>query len=393
MTPRLLDTFEKRLRMEGVLATRTGLHIGAGESGDPLATDSPVVRDATGVPFVPGSSLKGVVRSATESLLRGAGNGQNGSDRLWTCDHIANQPCVSHEDLTGIRDRWQDHSRAVAEAIWARSCTVCRLFGSLALASRVRFPDLPLAGGAPLLELRNGVGIDRDKELAAAGVLYDFEAVPPETPFRLTVILDNYDDWEVGLLLYLFEQLDQGSLALGGKTSRGLGQVRIDWQTMAETRLDKDNPFAELLSTRDLLQPEAAPEEEAEPIEAAPPIPASGNPEDWKTLAEILSSMPEIDKGALGQLAGQQGFKKLELNDRLGLGLEGKRVRKAWDTVLERFVESGFLTEKDGRFMIAGSELEEPAPEEATAPERDPALQKLYDRYVQAMAKKWEESD
>ncbi len=99
MSARLLDTFDQRLRMEGVLATRTGLHIGAGESGDPLATDSPVVRDASGAPFVPGSSLKGVVRSATESLLRGATNG-HGGEGLWTCDHIAGQPCVSHEDLT-----------------------------------------------------------------------------------------------------------------------------------------------------------------------------------------------------------------------------------------------------------------------------------------------------
>ena len=32
-------------------------------------------------------------------------------------------------------------------------------------------PDLPLAGGAPLLELRNGVGIDRDKELVVRAEL------------------------------------------------------------------------------------------------------------------------------------------------------------------------------------------------------------------------------
>ena len=114
----------------------------------------------------------------------------------------------------------------MATDVWSRSCTICRLFGSLALASRVRFPDLPLRGGMPLLEIRNGVGIDRDRELAASGVLYDFEAVPPGTAFDLIVILDNYYDAEAGLILWLFDQLGQGHLALGGKTSRGLGPGR-----------------------------------------------------------------------------------------------------------------------------------------------------------------------
>src|SRR3954466_1830553 len=51
MTAKLLDTFEGRLRLEGVLVTRTALHIGAGGSGDALGTDSPVVRTAAGTPY------------------------------------------------------------------------------------------------------------------------------------------------------------------------------------------------------------------------------------------------------------------------------------------------------------------------------------------------------
>ncbi len=393
MNARLLDTFDRRLRLEGVLATRTGLHVGAGESGDPLATDSPVVRNASGVPFVPGSSLKGVVRSASESLFRGAAPRPDaGEEELWSCDHIASKPCVSHDRLKEIQRRHDKDPRAAAEQIWGASCTVCRLFGSLALASRVRFPDRRLAGLAPLLELRNGVGIDRDKELAASGVLYDFEAVPPETPFRLTVILDNYEDWEAGLLLYLFEQLDQGSLALGGKTSRGLGQVRIEWQEMLETRVESGNPFAELLSSMDLL----ATEPEAEEPAAAEPeaeLPTSGDPEAWRILAGILGEMPEIDKGMLGQEAAKHDLTKAVLNDRLNLGLEGKHTRKAWDVVLERFVETGLLVKRDGRYALAGAEPEERtvAAEEAP-PDQDPALRRVYKRYIQAMSDRWEAS-
>ncbi len=388
MNARLLDTFENRRRLEGMLSTRTGLHIGAGGSGDPLATDSPVVRNAAGVPFVPGSSLKGVVRSATESLLRGAGAQKAGGEEpLWSCDPISGDPCVSHQDLQDIRAAHESDGRAVAEATWDKSCTVCRLFGSLALASRVRFPDLPLAADAPLLELRNGVGIDRDKELAAPGVLYDFEAVPPETPFQLTVILDNTADWEVGLLLYLFEQLDQGSLALGGKTSRGLGQVRIEWQKMIETRVEKANPFAELLSSWDLL----APDESEEPAEVTPSLPTTGDPEAWKILAEVLTEMPEIDKTSVGQLASERDLVKNDLNERLGLGLEGRKTRqKAWDTTFDRLVDCAFLVKQGERYFLAGQEPKEAASEEPDAHELDPALRKLYAQYIGAMTEKWE---
>ncbi len=406
--PAFLDTFTNRLRLEGRIVTRTGLHIGAGGSHDPLATDSPVVRNAAGMPYIPGSSLKGVVRSAAESLMRGAGQ----AGALWTCEFLAGQPCLEHLRVEEIRDihrqnfgkqvqdkelREEDFELSVQRAtttdVWKESCTICRLFGSLALASRVRFPDLPLDGGRPMLEIRNGVGIERDRELAAAGVLYDFEAVPPETRFELTVILDNATDAEVGLVLYLFEQLDQGNLALGGKTSRGLGQVRVEWSSLRETRLDGDNPFAELLSSRDLLK-SAESEPEGEPTQpSAPKIPTSGDAAAWKVLAEILEEMPRVDKSELGQKAGERGLSKTELNDRLALGFEGRKARKVWDNVLDRFVEYGFLVLQGDDYLLASAvpdPSEESGEEAAAGP--DPALQKIYDRFIQAMAELWEEA-
>jgi CRISPR-associated RAMP protein (TIGR02581 family) len=409
--PALLDTFKGRLRLEGLLTTRTGLHIGAGGSGDPLATDSPVVRNAAGAPFIPGASLKGVIRSAAEGLLRDTQPRQDAKEKLWTCDFLIDDPCVHHEQVKKLREDLQERlkdqvpekklgsevQRATAREIWNESCTVCRLFGSLAMASRVRFPDLPLHGGVPMMEIRNGVGIDRDRELAASGVLYDFEAVPPGTEFELTVILDNYSEAEVGLVLWLFDQLDQGNLALGGKSSRGLGQVRVEWRHILETRLNGGNPFAKMLSTQDLLQPdrdllqaETSPEKAEEPELK---LPTSGDAEAWKKLASILQEMPVVDKTELGKRASEFNISKDNLNEKLALGLEGRRTRKAWDTVLERFVECGFLVEKNGGYVLAAAEKAEKAEAPAQGPrERDPRLQEVYDRYVGAMARLWEET-
>lgn len=408
MKPLLFDTFHGRLRLEGLLTTRTGLHIGAGGSGELLGTDLPVVRNSAGQPFLPGSSLKGVIRSAAEALLRGAPfAGASGSKRpLWTCELIGGDPCVTEARVKEIReeksraaaadDAGRTH-REVAEVVWEESCTVCRLFGSLALASRVRFPDLPLAGELPVLELRNGVGIDRDRGLAADKVLYDFEAIPPETPFRLTVVVDNPSDEDVGLLLYLFNELDCGHIALGGKTSRGLGLVRVVWQRIVETTLQKGNPFAEMLSSRDLLSRPAAeePEEQPEetPAEAGPSLPATGDPQAWKALAELLEELPEIDKTLLGQRGAEHGLTKNNLNDKLGLGLDSSR--KAWDTALERLVETGFLVKREDRLYVASqivslSEPEEEETQEVT--ERPPELQAVIDHYVGALARLWEEA-
>jgi CRISPR-associated protein Csm3 len=398
--PPLLDTFLGRARLEGVLTTWTALHIGAGGSGDALGTDSPVVRTATGLPYIPGSSLKGVLRSAAEALFRG-GPGQ-ASRSLWSCDPIAGKEraCVTHELSEQLRTKEEEQARRegrepdnrkVAVAIWEESCTVCRLFGSLAMASRVRFADLPIDGSAPLLELRNGVGIDRDKELAARGVLYDFEAVPPETPFDLRVIVDNPTDAEVGLLLYLFEELSSGQLSLGGKASRGLGRVRVEWRKIEQLRLAKENPFASLLSRRDLL---------AEPAPAAPAkaseewagkVPDTGDPAAWRTLAEILFALPKIDKGLLAEKAGEKDLKKSMLNERLGLGLEGKKVSQAWDVVLARFAAAGLLTRDGEDYAVARPQPAEDPPERG-GHARAPALQKVIDDYVGAMARLWQEA-
>lgn len=155
--PRLLDVFTGRLRLEGTLTTRTGLHIGAGGSRDPLATDSPVVRNAAGQPFIPGASLKGVLRSAAEALLRHAPLPLPSGGKLWTCEIFGDDDdkCISHRRLKEIRQavtKKQGSPHEVARTVWQESCTICRLFGSLALAT-----DFGVVVASPLLIHRPGI--------------------------------------------------------------------------------------------------------------------------------------------------------------------------------------------------------------------------------------------
>ena len=55
----------KKIIIKGDLIVKTGLHIGGDDSFSAIgAIDSPVIRNtATGLPIIPGSSLKGKIRS------------------------------------------------------------------------------------------------------------------------------------------------------------------------------------------------------------------------------------------------------------------------------------------------------------------------------------------
>ncbi len=56
-----------KLILEGDLDCRTGLHIGAGKGSLEIGgADNPVVKDAFGLPYVPGSTLRGRLRSLLE---------------------------------------------------------------------------------------------------------------------------------------------------------------------------------------------------------------------------------------------------------------------------------------------------------------------------------------
>src|SRR2546425_13376187 len=56
-----------KLILEGEMLCQTGLHVGAGKGSLEIGgSDNPVVKDAFGRPYVPGSSLRGKIRSLLE---------------------------------------------------------------------------------------------------------------------------------------------------------------------------------------------------------------------------------------------------------------------------------------------------------------------------------------
>jgi RAMP superfamily len=134
------------------------------------------------------------------------------------------------------------------------------------------------------VELRDGVGIDRETRIAANGVKYDLEVVPAGTRFTGRVRFKNPADYEVGLVAQALWMLDEGLLSLGGKSARGLG-----WMEVTAT-LPRDLPAAELL--RQPLGP--APEASGRAAEFLPVATALGAYfESLETLRRAAESLPE----------------------------------------------------------------------------------------------------
>lgn len=214
-----------RYHITGRLVMDTALHIGGGRN-PAAATDSPVVRDGAGRPFIPGSSLKGAFRAAVERLVPNI-------PHLRTCG-LSDAPdaCANRlrEELKDRKNIPEDELLAILDRIL---CDTCRTFGMTHLASVALFHDAPLSEvwrNLPEVptQIRDGVGIDRDSERAREGIKYDFEVVPPQTSFDFALTLENPTERDLGLVALGLQEFIAGMIPLGGIRSRGLGRCHLE---------------------------------------------------------------------------------------------------------------------------------------------------------------------
>lgn len=219
--------YECKVKITGTLTFKTAFHIGSGKEGE-LATDMGVLTGVGGVPVLPGSTLKGSFRSFCERLARYL----NISACLLDAD-LSGVRCISDEtvrkqvldDLEKSKKNYTE--KETVETFYQNTCDICRLFGSPAQASRIFFSDGTLTQWSGGLQIRDGVCIDRDTETARDGAKYDFEVVPPGAAFSISIELENPADKELALIAAALAEWKNG-FRLGGFTSRGLGQVKLE---------------------------------------------------------------------------------------------------------------------------------------------------------------------
>ena len=207
--------------IKGRIVLKSGLHIGAGDTEMHIGgTDNPVVKHPhTGLPYIPGSSLKGKVRSLLE-MESGLMTKTDGKP-------------VQASQLKELQDKQKE------------KCTkILKIFGSSGADSeeiaeigstRVSFADCPVSNGwqekvrkerLGFFEVKSENTINRIRGTAEHPRF--IERVPADTEFEFAVclkILGKEDEDLFDYLLLGLKLLEKD--ALGGSGSRGYGKLKF----------------------------------------------------------------------------------------------------------------------------------------------------------------------
>jgi CRISPR-associated RAMP protein (TIGR02581 family) len=249
----MFNTFKNRLELTGTLTTVTALRISAGRSTEPIGSDLPVIKDALGRPLIPGASFKGALRSRLESFLRGI----VGSDRSLVANPaIEEEWSITSTEMRTLKEQ-NTTDTALTDAILQQTDLISHLFGSPWISSKFQVRDLTVLpeNWFGQYQERDGVAIDRDTETAADGKLYDYQVVPAGTPFEFRAVVENAEEWELGLLMIGIHQFETEQIPLGGGRSRGLGVVRLELEK-TQWFDTEDNPTRLLTYLQNLVNGE-----------------------------------------------------------------------------------------------------------------------------------------
>lgn len=240
----MFDKFVNRYVIDGRLTAVTALHIGAAENVfKPGGSKNPFFRNAEGLPLIPGSSLKGAMRSFLEQYLSSEAGENMIPQEIHYRKTICNEqdPCADHKRDKELRallkSKDTDAQRKLAEYLFGggekkdgKLCIVCRLFGSHYSAAKfnIRDADVIEETFQRKFEIRSGVAIDRNLGISADGKKFETEVVPKDTSFSFRAVLENGDETEWEIVKQLLRAMEFGLIPIGGMKSRGLGEIKLE---------------------------------------------------------------------------------------------------------------------------------------------------------------------
>jgi CRISPR-associated protein Csm3 len=250
-------TFLGKLVIEGELLCETGLHIGAGKGSLEIGgADNPVVKDAFGLPYIPGSTLRGRLRSLLEQSsglavpaeLVYVSKRKGQEVRIHQSDRPDDDVCVLFGRNPGRVER------VAGETLEAVNVTPSRLgVYDAPLVIESITPQMRENLDDELTEVKSENAVDRITSQANPRTL---ERVPTGARFRIRLILDVLCEEDKALAGRLSEGLRLlEDDALGGGGGRGSGRVKFGSLKVVWRGKDfyaKGSPEASLLERGDL---------------------------------------------------------------------------------------------------------------------------------------------
>lgn len=208
----------------GKITLETGLHIGGSKSSlDIGGLDSPVIKSPLGVPYIPGSSLKGKLRS----LLASKNN--------------VNKNENEHDDIKSIKQLFGYAGKNKKGDEAAVPGEITRLIVRDAMLNKEEFKkeftDKDAILETEFTQEKTENRIDRKSGKAANGGIRNIERVPAGAVFNFELVLNNYEGDEnenfISLIKQGFSLLEDDYL--GGSGTRGYGKVKINY-TLSEPK-------------------------------------------------------------------------------------------------------------------------------------------------------------
>ncbi len=181
--------------------------------------------------FLPGSSLKGVLRSYFEKICRTIATKQpavclpykeyNDDEEEIFCGAMFQH----RRELEKNNEKPKDILNNNSQNIYRYSCPACRMFGSTYFIGRCSISDAYSKNSISQLEVRPGVAIDRHSGKVAQGP-FDYQALPSgDFSFFTTITIRNFELWMLGAWAYLLRDLKDRMVRIGAHKSRGMGNI------------------------------------------------------------------------------------------------------------------------------------------------------------------------
>jgi CRISPR/Cas system CSM-associated protein Csm3 (group 7 of RAMP superfamily) len=191
-------------------------------------------------PVLPGSSLRGVLRSQAERIartlatLKAWDSGKDADTRKTlfltpACNPLTaktDDPVASCNSFIKTLPK-AERDKFEREGAEERLCLACRLFGSTWNGSRLRVEDASFVGEKVETKVLDFLAIDRFTGGGRDAAKFD-AAVLWKPKFRVRLLLENPQPWELGWLALVLRDLHDGLITVGFGAAKGFGECQIE---------------------------------------------------------------------------------------------------------------------------------------------------------------------
>lgn len=167
--------------------------------------------------YIPGSSIKGILRSHSEKIFY----------------HLLGVDLISDET------KKLNLSKTTAEQFYSELNPINKMFGHHSFKGRLTIEDAIFDKDSVQLDKRMNVAIDRFRGGSKNGALFEMELLT-KGEANTKIHLKNAAEWQIVWLCYLIKDLQEGYISVGAKSGIGYGTLNVDLLSLDVIVMNKE---------------------------------------------------------------------------------------------------------------------------------------------------------